>query len=97
MEHLLEFFDRYIRGSSVALMYDDGFRRWSYTHDQLRGTAEAIAGHLTRAGLRQGDRLLLWSDNRPEWVAVFWGCMLCGVAVVTISTGLAISREHQSW
>jgi long-chain acyl-CoA synthetase len=84
VEHLLRFFDRYIRGSSVALIYDDGFRRWSYTHDQLRGTAEAIAGHLTRAGLRQGDRLLLWSDSRPEWVAIFWGCMLCGVAVVPV-------------
>ena len=41
MEHLLEFFDRYIKGSSVALTYDNGFRRWSYTHDQLRAAAEA--------------------------------------------------------
>ncbi len=84
VEHLLEFFDRYIRGSSQALVYDDGFRTWSYTHDQLRATAESLAGRLTDAGLRQGDRLLLWSDSRPEWVAIFWGCMLCGVAVVPV-------------
>ena len=84
MEHLIDFFDRYIRGSSQALVYDDGFRRWSYTHDQLRTTAEAVAGRLTDAGLRQGDRLLLWSDSRPEWVAIFWGCMLCGVTVVPV-------------
>jgi long-chain acyl-CoA synthetase len=84
MDHLLEFFDRYIQGPSQALVYDDGFRRWSYTHDQLRATAEAVAGRLTRSGLRPGDRLLIWSDSRPEWVAIFWGCMLCGVAVVPV-------------
>ena len=43
MEHLIDFFDRYIRGRTEALVYDDGFRRWSYTHDQLRATAEAFA------------------------------------------------------
>jgi long-chain acyl-CoA synthetase len=84
MEQLIDFFDRYIRGSSQALVYDDGFRRWSYTYDQLRATALSIAGQLTDAGLGPGDRLLIWSDSRPEWVATFWGCMLCGVAVVPV-------------
>jgi len=84
VEHLLEFFDRYIRGRSQALVYDDGFRPWSYTHDQLRAAAETIADRLTRAGLRPGDRVLIWSDSRPEWVATFWGCMLCGAAVVPV-------------
>ncbi len=84
MEHLLDFFDRYIRGSSPAFFYDDGFRRWSYTHDQLRAAAEAWARELVGAGLHGGDRLLIWSDSRPEWVAAFWGCMLCGITVVPV-------------
>ena len=64
MEHLLEFFDHYIRGASLALIYDDGFRQWSYTHDQLRATAEAWAGELVKAGLHPGDRLLIWNEMR---------------------------------
>lgn len=84
MEHLLDFFDRYIRGSSSALVYDDGFRQWSYTHDQLHATAEAWAGELVNAGLHAGDRLVIWSDSRPEWVAAFWGCVLCGIVVVPV-------------
>ena len=84
METLIDFFDRYIRGRSEALVYDDGFRRWSYTHDQLRATAEACARRLADAGLHAGDRLLIWSDSRPEWVAAFWGCTLCGVAVIPV-------------
>jgi long-chain acyl-CoA synthetase len=84
VEHLLEFFDNYIRGPSQALVYDDGFRRWSYTHDQLHATALSLAGRFTDAGLRPGDRLLIWSESRPEWVAAFWACMLCGVTVVPV-------------
>jgi len=84
VEHLVDFFDRYIRGSSAALIYDDGFRRRSYTYDQLHAAALSVADRLKDAGLGAGDRLLIWSDSRPEWVAIFWGCLLCGVAVVPV-------------
>jgi long-chain acyl-CoA synthetase len=84
VQHLLDFFDRYVRGRATALRYDDGLRRWSYTADQLRAAAEAFAGRLIEAGLQPGDRLVIWSDNCPEWVAAFWGCMLRGVAVIPV-------------
>ena len=84
MLHLLDFFDRYVRGRGDALLYDDGFRRWSYTGDELRAMAEAFAARLMDAGLQPGERLVIWGDDRPEWVAAFWGCMLRGVAVVPL-------------
>src|SRR5262249_58332612 len=31
-----------------------------------------------------GDKVVLWSENRPEWVVAFWGCVLIGVVVVPI-------------
>jgi acyl-coenzyme A synthetase/AMP-(fatty) acid ligase len=71
MEHLLDVFDRYIRGPSLALVYDDGFRQWSYTYDQLRSAAATWAGELSNAGFRAGNRLVIWSDCRPERVAAF--------------------------
>jgi len=89
VKDLHEFFDRYIRGPSQALVYDDGFRQWSYTYDQLRATAEAWAGELVKAGLRSGDRLLIWSDNRPEWVVAFWGCVLGGAVVIPVDAAAA--------
>lgn len=84
MTHLLEFFDAYVRGGSEALIYDDGFRRWSYTGGQVRAAAEAFACRLMDAGLQPGDRLAIWADSRPEWVAAFWACMLRGVAVIPV-------------
>ena len=84
MKHLCDFFDKYIRGSTEALIYDDGFRRWSYTKNQLRATSEAFACRLADSGLQSGDRLMIWGDSRPEWVAAFWGCVLRGVAVIPV-------------
>ena len=80
--HILEFFDEYVRGTREALIYDDGFRRWSYTGGQVRATAEAFARRLMDAGLQPGDRLAIWAVSRPEWVAAFWGCMQIGRAHV---------------
>ena len=60
------FFDRYIRGPKIAVLYDDGFRTWSYTCDQLRMTAEAFAQRLADAGFAPGDRLVIWADNCPD-------------------------------
>ena len=37
-----------------------------------------------RAGHRQGQKIVFWSENRPEWVAALWGCLLEGVIAVPI-------------
>ncbi|MGE0361383.1 MAG: AMP-binding protein [Vicinamibacterales bacterium] len=84
VQHLLDVFDRYVRGAWTAVRYDDGLRQWSYSADALRAAAEAFARRLDEAGLAPGDRLVIWSENRPEWLAAFWGAMLRGVAVVPL-------------
>ena len=84
MQHLIHFFDRYVRGAREAIRYDDGLRRWSYTYDQVHEAAESYAQRLTQAGLKHGDRLMIWCDNRPEWVVVFWACILRGVTAVPV-------------
>lgn len=48
-----------------------------------------FAARLQQQGIGRGDRIILWSENRPAWVAAFWGCVLRGVAVAPID-------EHHS-
>jgi long-chain acyl-CoA synthetase len=81
---LIDFF----RDISVArgdfLVYDDGFRSRSYTYNEVGRAAEAFAATLYQSGLSKGDKVLFWSENRPEWIVAFWGCLLRGVVVVPI-------------
>lgn len=67
-----------------ALIYDDGFRPRHYTYAALRRAARNFAARLEAAGIGRGDRVILWSENRPAWVAAFWGCVLRGVAIAPI-------------
>jgi long-chain acyl-CoA synthetase len=92
---LHDFFDRYVRGSAIALIHDDGFRRWSYTHDDVHRAAEAFAARLGDAGVQPGDRVAIWSENRPEWVIAFWGCLLRGVAVIPIDQRASPALAHR--
>ena len=51
---------------------------------RLPAGARGFAARLHEAGLRKGDTVVFWSENRPEWIAAFWGCLLAGVVVVPI-------------
>ena len=39
---------------------------------------------LCALGIGPGDRVLLWGENSSEWIAAFFGCLLCGVVVVPL-------------
>jgi long-chain acyl-CoA synthetase len=70
------------RGAAIAYAHRRGYRvvRWSY-----RETAEAacrFARELEARGIGKGDRVLVWGENCPEWVAAFFGCVLRGAVVV---------------
>jgi long-chain acyl-CoA synthetase len=71
-------------GEREAVLYHDGLRtrRWSY-RELLRAIA-GVSEELSSRGLCEGDRVLLWGENRPEWVAVFWAAVLRRIVVVPL-------------
>jgi long-chain acyl-CoA synthetase len=66
------------------LVYDDGFRSRSYSYEETTRRAKHFAVRLDDLGLARGDAVVFWSENRPEWIAAFWGCLLRGVVVVPV-------------
>lgn len=88
-ETLLDYFNTVATLDGEYLVYDDGFRPRSYTYRALSRAAKNFARILLEHGITPGDRVVLWSENRPAWVAVFWACILRGAAVVPID-------EHHS-
>lgn len=88
-ETLLDYFRTVAELEGECLVYDDGFRPRAYSYAALGRAARNFAAKLQAAGIGRGDRIILWSENRPAWVAAFWGCVLRGVAVAPID-------EHHS-
>jgi long-chain acyl-CoA synthetase len=83
-ETLLDFFNNVARARGEFLVYDNGFRSRSHTYDEVGRAAYGFAARLHALGLRKGDKVVFWSENRPEWIVAFWGCLLRGVVVVPI-------------
>lgn len=53
-----------------------GELRWTYS--QVHERAGRLAGALAELGLRKGERVALWTTNRPEFVEVFFGVSQLG-------------------
>ena len=75
-ETLLDFFHDLARARGEFLVYDDGFRRRGYSYAEVAQAAGGFAERLAAFGLRKGDKVVFWSENRPEWIVAFWGCLL---------------------
>ena len=72
---------------------DFGVRRLSYA--RTADLAVAFAARLRAAGIVPGDRIVIWSENRGEWIVALWGAILEGVVAVPIdfrSSGALVSR-----
>ncbi|MSP02045.1 MAG: hypothetical protein EXR07_13495 [Acetobacteraceae bacterium] len=52
----------------------------------LADQAARIASFLATRGVKRGDRIGLLMNNRPEWVATFFGAAMAGAVVVAFST-----------
>ena len=81
--------------SREALRFFNGFRTWRRTYAELYREIQAFSGYLDRGGIRKGDRVIIWAENRPEWLSAFWGCVARGVQVVPVdyrSSGDLVKR-----
>jgi len=69
-----------------AIKYRSGKQReftiWSFSKygDECR----RVARGLLAAGLVKGDRVVLWSENRPEWMSVWMGTVIAGIYIVPV-------------
>jgi long-chain acyl-CoA synthetase len=81
---LIDFFEDLSTIDGDFLTYDDGYRTWSYTYAETTERARAFASTLHESGLAKGQHIVIWSENRPEWIIALWGCLLRGVVLVPI-------------
>ena len=87
---LVDFFtDHFRTGLGTALegeflVYDNGYRPRSFRYREMAGMARAFVLRLRASGIRKGDKVLIWSENRPGWIGALWGCILDGIVFVPL-------------
>jgi long-chain acyl-CoA synthetase len=81
---LIDYFRDLVLIRGDFLVYDDGYRRQVHTYEDVGRAARGFAARLAAAGLAKGDTVVVWGENRPEWIACYWGCLLAGIVVVPI-------------
>ena len=81
---LIDVFDDLARIEGDFVVHDDGYRASTWTYAQVAAAARSFAERLRVAGIGPDDKVVIWSENRAEWIAILWGCVLESVVAVPV-------------
>jgi long-chain acyl-CoA synthetase len=91
---LVDFFRDLVAIHGDFLVYDDGYRHRVHSYEEVGRAARGFAARLAAAGIARGDAVILWGENRPEWIACYWGCVIAGVVVVPLDYRSSAAFVH---
>ena len=81
---LLDFFEDFSHSPSTFIVHDDGYRVRQMTYREVADAARVFAATLAQAGVGPDDKVVIWSENRTEWVIALWGCLLARAVLVPV-------------
>ncbi|MCP3098169.1 AMP-binding protein [Myxococcus sp. K15C18031901] len=101
---LLEMFEAVVHAyrHRVAFRMVAGEKEERFTFGEVHRYAARVGSFLTLSGVKPGDRVLLVSENRPEWSTSFFGILRAGATMVPVDPGLSeaevlnIARRSQA-
>ena len=70
---LIDVFQDFALVDSEFIVHDDGYRTRRWTYAQVAGAARSFAARLESAGIGVDQKVVIWGENSPEWIAVLWG------------------------
>jgi long-chain acyl-CoA synthetase len=90
---LLELFEATceLHKNRVALRMT-GERKERFTYGELRAHSDRVARNLIAGGVRPGERVMLVSENRPEWAISYFGILLAGATAVPVDAELSTAE-----
>ena len=68
-------------GDHIAVTYNGA----DYTYHDIAARVDALAGYLQHVGLTKGDRVLLYTQNCPQYIISFFAILRAGGAVVPVN------------
>jgi long-chain acyl-CoA synthetase len=83
-ETLVDFLSHLASVPGDYITYDSGYRSRTVSYADVECAARKFALRLSDYNIKKGDHVVIWSENRPEWVIAFWGCLISGAVLVPI-------------
>jgi len=81
---LLDLFEDFSRLDDTFVVHDDGYRVREQSYRDICAAARRFAADLQAAGFAPGDNIVIWSENRPEWIVALWGTLLARCVLVPV-------------
>src|SRR5688572_36843 len=91
---LLDLFDTSVKRfpTRTAMRIERNGRKEQYTFEDVGELTMRAAGFLAHNGIKQGDRVILFSNNMPEWGMTYFGILKAGATAVPIDPASSVEE-----
>jgi long-chain acyl-CoA synthetase len=91
---LLELFETATKrfATRVAMRIERNGRKEQYTFEDVRELTLRAAGFLASKGIQPGNRVILFSNNMPEWGMTYFGILKAGATAVPIDPASSVDE-----
>jgi long-chain acyl-CoA synthetase len=91
---LLDLFDTSTKRfpTRVAMRIERNGRKEQYTFEDVRELTLRAAGFLADKGIKHGDRVILFSNNMPEWGITYFGILKAGATAIPIDPASSVEE-----
>ncbi|MGD9561435.1 MAG: AMP-binding protein [Pyrinomonadaceae bacterium] len=91
---LLDLFDTATKrfATRTAMRIERNGRKEQYTFEDVRELTLRAAGFLAKNGIKPGDRVILFSNNMPEWGITYFGILKAGATAIPIDPASSVDE-----
>ncbi len=91
---LLDLFDTSVKRfpTRIAMKIERNGKKEQYTFEDVKELTYRAAGFLAHKGIAQGDRVILFSNNMPEWGLSYFGILKTGATAIPIDPASSIDE-----
>ncbi|MEO7539275.1 MAG: AMP-binding protein, partial [Pyrinomonadaceae bacterium] len=91
---LLDLFDTSVKRfpTRVAMRIERNGRKEQYTFEDVRELTMRAAGFLAKKGIGNGSRVILFSNNMPEWGMTYFGILKTGATAIPIDPASTVDE-----
>src|SRR5687768_11873957 len=91
---LLDLFDTSVKRfpTRTAMRIERNGRKEQYTFEDVGELTMRAAGFLAKNGIAAGDRVILFSNNMPEWGMTYFGILKAGATAIPIDPASSVEE-----